>query len=112
MLLRERWIFFGDVVPTFDPKALYVVGPVLPDCDRIAIDLFQVIVERPKAEHRTAHLSAGISILAVMAMVDPDTSPGGLPKTNNAEEWIFNVGLTIAVARKYLLSSNTTMGRY
>src|ERR1700712_1699811 len=61
------------MVPTLYPKASHVVGPVLPYCDRIAIDLLQVIVERPEAKHRTAHLPACISIITVVAMVDPDT---------------------------------------
>ncbi len=58
------------MVPAIDAKSAYVDRPVLPDRYRIAVDLLDIIPERPEAEHWTADFPARVPISLIMNMVD------------------------------------------
>jgi hypothetical protein len=58
--------FFSHVMPRIDAVPPHVQGPVPPDRERVAVEVFEVVAQRPQDQERATNPVAGGSVCFLM----------------------------------------------
>lgn len=66
--------FFSHVMPRIDAVPPHVQGPVPPDRERVAVEVFEVVAQRPQDQERATNPVAGGSVCFLMLSIDGGAS--------------------------------------
>jgi hypothetical protein len=76
---------FGDVIAAVDGLAADVDGPVAPDGERVAVEIFEVVPGRPQEQQRRLDPPARGAIGLVVLPVDAESGAVVLHRGNHSD---------------------------